>query len=370
MNRRQTPLRLLFLLTIAFALLGCKTTPSKPTLMANTAKEEISVYQLRALDYEYASQFGQLVAACVETIADDDIDDATRHRAHQWRLWAAPQARFAAFDQDPVAGVVELWVLAAQQDDFFRDGGGKDWFGPEYDCVPRVTEFLEREAEALAARVVREDILVDMSETVREWVTEHPIEGALFVRPTARANLAQFFETESQGALKTVGSLEEVVRDINDRISILTVQMPVEARWHAEYLVESLFEEQFEHRADSILAAVGDVTLFLDDFEGTLGKQTQALVDGIQAERIAVFEAVEEERQMILSAVEQERINIVTELEARVDAATMKVEDMSKGLIDHFFDRLIKLLLVVGVVTFAGVLLVLFIARQMHRPKS
>ena len=131
------PVRLV-LLTVVLAALGCATTPAKPTLMANTAKDEITVYQLRALDYEYASQFGQLVAACVESITASGIDDATRHHAHQWRLWAAPQARFAAFDQDPVAGVVELWVLAVQQNDFFRDGTGKDWFGPEHECVPRV----------------------------------------------------------------------------------------------------------------------------------------------------------------------------------------------------------------------------------------
>jgi hypothetical protein len=352
--------------TIALAA-GCNTTPSKPTLMANTAKDEISVYQLRALDYEYAAQFGQTVAACVESITATTTEDDVRQHARQWRLWAAPQARFAAFDQDPLAGAIELWVLSAQQHDFFRDGAGKDWFTSEHGCVRRTTEHLEREAEVLAAKVVREDRLIGMTETVRSWAAEHPIEGELFVRPTARADLAEFFVVEGQGALKAVGSLEEVVRDINDRISILAVQMPVEVRWQAEYLVESLFEEQVEGRADSILSAVGDISLFLDDFEGTLSKQTETLVAGIEKERIAVFEAVEEERKMILSAVEEERLTLVTAFEDRVDAATAKVEDMGRGLIDHFFDRLVSLLIVVGVVTFAGVLLVLFIARQMSR---
>jgi hypothetical protein len=360
-------MRRLPLIVLVCAVGGCSSAPSKPTLMANAAKEEITVYQLRALDYEYASHFGQLVAACVEDITARTPDEATRTRAHQWRLWAAPQARSAAFDQDPLAGVAELWVLAAQQHDYFESGAGKNWFGPDDTCVPRVTGFLEREAEALAAKVVQEQILLDMTETIRDWAAKHPIEGELFVRPTARADLAQFFESENQGAFKAVGSLEEVVRDMNDRISILTVQMPVEARWHAEYLIESLFEDQFEKRADSLIAAAGDVTLFLDSFEETLAAQTQTLVDGIDAQRVAVFEAVEEERQMILSAVEEERLSIVTELEYRVDAATEKVETMGKGLIDHFFDRLVNLLIVVGLVTFAGVLLVLFIARQMSR---
>jgi len=357
------------LMALALVGLGCKNASSKPTLMANTAKAEISVYQLRALDYELASLFAQVVAACVEEITAGDIDDTTRHRASQWRLWASPQARFAAFDQDPLAGAVELWVLAAQQHDYFRDGGGKDWFGPEHECVPQVTESLERDAEELAATVIRDDQLINITERVRDWAEAHPIEGALLVRPTARGDLAKFFRVENQGALKAVGSLEEVVRDINDRLSILTVQLPVESRWHAEYLVESLFEEQFKGPASSLLAATGEITAFLGEFEGTLNNQVEALLDGVRLERVVVFDAIEEERQMILSALEQERIGIVADLEQRADAATTRVEEMGKGLIDHFFERLVQVLIAMGVMTFAGVLLVLFIARQMssHR---
>ena len=42
--------------------LGCNTAPSKPSLMANMAKDDLTVYQLRAMDYEYASRFAQLVS--------------------------------------------------------------------------------------------------------------------------------------------------------------------------------------------------------------------------------------------------------------------------------------------------------------------
>ena len=48
--------------------LGCNTAPSKPSLMANMAKDDLTVYQLRAMDYEYASRFAQLVSAAVSDI--------------------------------------------------------------------------------------------------------------------------------------------------------------------------------------------------------------------------------------------------------------------------------------------------------------
>ncbi|MBW2211959.1 MAG: hypothetical protein JRG67_13125, partial [Deltaproteobacteria bacterium] len=89
-------------------------------------------------------------------------------------------------------------------------------------------------------------------ENGRAWVDEHPIEGQLFVRPTAGADLAGLVPETKQGGLKAVASLEETFRDLNDRITILTVQMPVEARWQAEYLTNSLFEERVQGPTDSM----------------------------------------------------------------------------------------------------------------------
>ena len=80
---------------------GCSTAPPKPSLMANMAKDEWTVAQLRAVDYEFSSRFGQLVAACATEVVEHTDDPKIHDRAYQWRMWAAPQARSAAFDQDP-----------------------------------------------------------------------------------------------------------------------------------------------------------------------------------------------------------------------------------------------------------------------------
>ncbi|MBW2215548.1 MAG: hypothetical protein JRF48_14280 [Deltaproteobacteria bacterium] len=159
-------------------------------------------------------------------------------------------------------------------------------------------------------------------ENGRAWVDEHPIEGQLFVRPTAGADLAGLVPETKQGGLKAVASLEETFRDLNDRITILTVQMPVEARWQAEYLTNSLFEERVQGPTDSMLASMETMVDFLDDLEPILATQTNALLAGITAERIAVFDAVEEERTEILAAIEDERGSIMGKLDAQLLSAT------------------------------------------------
>jgi hypothetical protein len=335
--------------------------------MANMAKGDLTVYQLRAMDYEYAAQFAQLVAACVSDIAEHTDDPLVKDRAYQWRMWAAPQARAAAFDQDPFAGMVELWALAKQQRNYFTDGGGKSSFGDQQGRALETAGHLEEEVELLASRVMAADDLEKITENVRTWVDNHPIEGQLYVRPTARADLAGLVPEASHGGLKAVGSMEETLRDLTDRMTILTVQMPVEARWQAEYLTHHLFEERVQEPAESMVESMQTMTNFLGEFESTLAAQTSALLDGFARERIAVFDAVGEERTEILAAIEEERTSIMAKLDEQLLSATAEIDNVGRGLIDHFFVRLIEVLAVAGVVMILTVLLVLMVLRKRGR---
>ena len=349
---------------LAVSLLGCSSAPTKPALMANMAKSEVNVTQLRAVDYEYADQFGQLVAACVLDIVAETDDPQTLERAYLWRMWAMPQARAAAFDQDPFVGLIELWVLARQQRLFFEDTGNGSYFGTPQGCVPKTTRYLEDVIRDLAKEIVTEDHYEVMATNVRTWVDEHPIEGQLFVRPTARADLAGLVPEEKQGGLKAVASIEDTFRDLNDRITILTVQMPTEARWQAEYLTHSLFEERVREPTDSMLGAMDTMIEFLGEFEVVLGAQTSTLLAGFQNERLAVFDAVEAERTEILAAIEKERAAVMDKLDAQLISATAELDQVGRGLIDHFFVRLIEVLAAVGVFSFLTVILVLVVLRR------
>jgi hypothetical protein len=68
--------------------------------MANMAKKEITVSQLRAIDDEYAARFGHAVAASAHEIVTETEDADVFEDALRWRMWAIPQARAAAFAQD------------------------------------------------------------------------------------------------------------------------------------------------------------------------------------------------------------------------------------------------------------------------------
>ena len=222
--------RFLMPLLGAMVAVGCNTTPSKPSLMANMARDDLTVYQLRAMDYEYAARFAQLVSAAASDIIAATDDPMVRERATEWRLWAMPQARSASFDQDPFAGLIELWILARQQHHYFTEGAGASWFGEQQPRAVETTAHLEQVSEELLSVVLSDERADRMRESGEKWVEENPIEGELYVRPTARADLAAFVTPQQQGGLKAVGSMEETVRDLSDRVTILSAQLPLEVR--------------------------------------------------------------------------------------------------------------------------------------------
>ncbi len=320
--------------------------------MANVAKDKISVTELRSIDYEFATRFSQLVSQCAAEIVNATDDGDVQNNALLWRADASPQARTAAFNQDPLAGLIELWALAGQQRAYFVSGDGADLFGDHQACAVETATRLEQDAEELARGVISDKNFERVDQAVAEWVEAHPIEGRLYVRSTAQADLAALVPTEAQGGLKAVGSIEETFRDLNDRIAILSVQVPVEARWQAEYLIHSLFEERLTEPTDALISSMNDVSAFLEDFETTLGHQTTRLLDGITVERLAVFAAIEDERAQILDALEGGQAAVLDSVDAEVDRALGRVEETGRSLIDHFFERLIGILVAIGIFIF------------------
>ena len=334
---------------LAVSSSGCGSGSSKPALMANMVKDDVTVTQLRSRNYEYAVHFAELVSMCVAEIVASSDDAEVRKHASQWRMWASPQARAAAFDHDPLIGLLELWALSAQQRQYFTEGAGKNAFGEHQGCALETARELEEEGGRIISVVLAKDDKEALYEAGFAWVAEHPIQGQLAVRPTARSDLARLVPEERQGGLKAVGSIEDTFTDLNDRLSILTLQMPVEARWQAEYLVNSLFEERVAEPTRSVVDSVEQMVELFGELEDVFGEQTNTLLAGVDEARLAVFEAVAEERTAVLAAVTEERASVMDKLDEQMLSATTELDRVGRGLVDHVFLRLVQVLVLVAV---------------------
>ena len=85
------------------------------------------------------------------------------------------------------------------------------------------------------------------------------------------------------------------------------------------------------------------------ELEGGFSAQINALLAGVEEARLAVFDAVREERTSILTAVTDERAAVMDELDEQMLSATIELDRVGRGLVDHFFLRLVQVLVLVGV---------------------
>ncbi|MGB5812499.1 MAG: hypothetical protein WBG86_18320 [Polyangiales bacterium] len=356
---------------VALAIASCGGAPSRPGLMAAAAKSEIGVSELRAIDYEFASRFGQRVAKCVDRIfTDGNVEGvAAQREALQWRIFASEQSRSAAFNQDPLAGLLELWALAGQQDEYFRLGDGRE-FANRHECVASTAARLRSDARNVAASVLGDDRFQEFEKRVDGWIDTHPIEGQLFVRPTAQAELAALVGADLKGGLKAVGSMDETLRDVNDRIAILSVQLPTEARWQADYLVHELFAEHLEGPTKSVTESMTGIAAFLEEFDTSLQSQTTRLLEGFARGRDVVFESLETERARTIESLQSAKASVFDAIDTEVDEAVERFEEAGLGLIDHFFDRLVGVLIAIGVFIFVMVLILVGALRRRPEPRT
>ena len=158
--------------------------------------------------------------------------------------------------------------------------------------------------------------------------------------------------------------MQESLGDMNDRITILTDQAPTEARWQAEYLVASLFDDRlYGEHLDTVVGSLDRMTGFLDSFEETTERQTAAIFDGIESERVMIFDAIERERAEILTALADEREAILSGVDSQLSSTTSSIDEVARGLIDdttdeldgvgrglidHFFIRLAQFVVIIG----------------------
>jgi len=336
--------------------------------MASFAKEDITVSQLRAVDYELALRIGQLVAKCADEVLDDTEDPLVRQKALVWRMYAAPQARTAAFNQDPLAGLIALWALSGQQKQYFSEGEGHGPMVERHACVAETSNRLYDDVTSEAVGVMGDERAHRMKARVDEWVEAHPIEGELHVRPTAQADLAALVGGDLQGGLKAVGTIDETFRDLNDRVAMLSSQLPTEARWQVDYLVAGLFEEYVAKPSEEVVESMSELVTIFVDFEDLLTEQTSRLLAGFERERKAIAKAIDEERVLVFESIGKERVAFLDSIEEQIDQALDRFEETGQGLIDHFFERLIGVF--IGIALFLSLLVVVLVVALRPRTRA
>lgn len=357
------------LVQIAIGLAACGGAPAKPALMAKSNDVIVTVSQLRALDYDFASRFTASVTGCADEIIAASEDAVVRRRALLWKMNAVPAARSAAFHHDPLVALYDLWALALQQRDFFTDGHGTKIFETSQHCARRVSQQLVDDVRNIARGVTRSGDISEIERRLETWADQNPIEDGLLIRRSASADISALTPQMPHKGLQAVESLEETTRDLADRITILSADLPTESRLQAEYLVHGLFEDYLEAPTTQVLATLDRVNTLLDEVEPFLGVERDSpfamLLEALEDERNAWIDALGHAGGTFQDSVASERTALQQSIREEVAWGLAEFRSTGQTLIDHAFVRAIQLALILLVIALVATFVV---RRWAYRP--
>jgi hypothetical protein len=244
-----------------------KATHRQTDAMAKAGGITVSAAELRAMVNALADRFADQVEETADGIGARAKDPGVRRRALAFKIDAVPAVYTAAYRADPLAGLVDLWALAFQADQYLRDGAGRDSFGADQGVARDRARELVAEADVVARRAARPGEFDRARAEVEAWARDHPVRYTFSSRPSC-ATFAAERRSEGRDAFVTIGSVSDTVEAVSERLNTYAALEPKLVRWQAELLLSESAGER------SLEAALGDVAAL-----GSAARRAQEVLD-------------------------------------------------------------------------------------------
>ena len=340
LNTNRVVVAVLVLLLLAAA---CATKPQRSPLMHKDAT--LTKAQARIAAHVFVDRFSGLVEESADKIIAASQDREVRQNALLWKINAVSAGQRAGFQDDPVAGYLDLWILCEQMALFFEDGPGTNLFGEHQQIAIDISKWLSREAEAYAREISGRD-LAEATQEIETWVEANPLTSLSFSRVSTRTLVLKLMKKHGSGTFAAIGSLDEGLNDLADRSTIYAEYVPKMAMWQVEYLFDEIMQREdiAETLRDvrELSGALGGIDSTADELmmlldEGiaeTLPAEREILTKFIDEQRVAVLDFVRNERIAVLQDLAKERAIVLAAVSAERVAVTKDVEKMRAATID------------------------------------
>jgi hypothetical protein len=366
---------------VALALAGgCaglvpRSDPSRPTALMEDAGAKMSAIEMRQRVDAMVPPFLAFVEQTADRIRAETSDPEIRRRALRLKIDMVPLIYRAAFQADPLAAALDIWLLSYQMEDCLEAGTGPCNFGPLQPLAREAARRLREAFDQLFQQTsLNREALDRGRELVRETASRHPLEeeGSIRLRHTITEELAEAMDVEGLGAFDVLGDVSITLTNLTNRLNFYIDDVARLGRWHAELLAEDMATWPMVERAltdlDRLTDSANSVATALEP-EG-LNALVDRPLDLIQAERQVVLaevdrqrmltlqylseereatlefllESVQAERTATLAQVRQERIETLLEIERLRRALIADGGTEGFRLVDHLIWRLAQLL--------------------------
>jgi hypothetical protein len=366
----------------AVAVTACSTAAPRQTGFQQTLGSEVTSRELRIRTADFAMTFAQTVEIAADSILRQATEREVARNALIWKAYAVPAIYRSATLPDPLMAWIDSRVLTHQMSDYFATGAGKDLFGDWQYLAHLATEFIEAELKR-SVELSEQKMDPALDQRIRDFVAEHPLKNPYFFRMSPVEYLAKYLGEDQVSGLQAVGSMNELLEDMSQRLNIYAEMLPRSGRWQAELMMAELADPERSTIYLEILNqldAMKTLNEFLLSTPDLVEEQREILLEAVDYQRVAFEAALEKyvegatddiltgitpEREAALADLERifeaEIGEAVTRLDGTISQAVVDIDGALEKAVDRLFVRLLQLVAIVGVVV---ILLVLLLHRK------
>lgn len=353
------PIIQIILMTISvITLIQCGSTiPTDTKLMRATENNKISSYELRDRLNVFATRFSNMVERSANQISAQTNDPQIKENALLWKMNSIPAANQAIFLSDPLAALIDISALCIQMRYYLSEGNGQELFGEFQSIAIEASNQLEVDVVKIwehARGKANIDSTKNSVNMISDWAETYPVEDISFLRRSVSDTLFSYMEWGGMGLQETVGSIAVSAYDIRERLTIYTDQVPKQARWQAEYLINKTLDNNNLARSfdnfDRITKSLEDITKIIEKSPDLASQLQYRTMAQLTAERIAIMDVLKNERMAALADIDRQRMESIKYLETFSGDMLAEVIENSENLIDHFYWRLFQILVLIYIV--------------------
>lgn len=294
--------------SVFVSLIGCGLLPNGPT-----PAERADVSAARVLN-DLVDVVSGHIELSGERIANETEDlDLARLSVH-YRMRLVRDARITLGYRDPHVGLLDLWALCRQLEDFLTSGEGADLFGPLQPIAIEAAQSSAQRVAEQADRLFRDSDLAEARRIVARFTSEHPIREGF-----ARVGLQDAdFDIGGDGNTKLWRALSlewinplsgfgsnitegaEAMGAAMDRFTTAAEFLPRQLGWQLELFVYDLAGskplEQVSQGVARTAASVDEVVQIADRLPQRLREEVTAALQGLEGTLTGVRRTLEEVR--------------------------------------------------------------------------
>jgi len=380
-NRKTILLVCVVAVTIGGVIIGCSTSAPRQTNFMQQTDIKISAEELRVRVRALAAPFSGILEQSADKYLEYTNDPEEIRAALLFKINGIPAMQRALFVQDPLAALLDAWVLLAQMRLHYENELETDPTHEGRRQASVAVGRMEDRLENLARSISPTGEIDHIKEIVYNVAKETPIDETFTTRSPTEAQLAKFTAEAKPGIGAAVGALTTSLGDVWARMDVYTAYLPKQARWQAELMVAELAGSRDPGMVfdsiDSITASIDSIAETVAEAPDLVSEEREAILRALQAERVialkvfhdeltaayefisreriaaisgslaterkATLEALTQERIATLQAIHEERVAAMAELDGIVGGLS---EDAMARLVDRLFVRILVLLTV------------------------